>query len=698
MRKQFLIAAIICFVLFGLTLNYGWGADQVDFPDIYIDADAGDGGVGSEADPYNEFSDINWTTGGDNSVFDYYAGAEAASLTINLQTGDTWREQLSTGAAGSVAYPIIIQSYGSGAGPKILGSKDLSVSGDWEESPQDAIETDYPTANYDTIRFVADWGNHVDTDPQFGLEGATTEIDMGLRFIGVAVPKDATIVSAYLRLKALSSVSTGDCNVSIYGDGTATPAIFSTGADFDGRTQTTATVAWNAVAAWTAGTWYSSPDIASIVSEITSLAGWSSGNNMAFMVYENGSGAGAYRLPYGYSGGVATNAQPQLVITYTSSGTVWVTTATISLDVGNLIFNSEASVGFKKSIIGDVNTQGYFYYNATTDLLYMYSASNPGTYYTTIEAALKRYGVAIAHSDITVQNLDIRYQGSHGIQVNGASSTIDNIIIQDNYLAYIGGSYLTGTTRYGNGIEFWDATTDSIIRRNLIDNIYDAAITTQGTTAGKAKSNESFYNNIVSNSEYGFEFVHLGAGSTTNGLYVYNNVFYNNGGGWGYAQRSDQNGTGLKLADNVNAGQSNLFFKNNIVHTSVDRHIFSEDPGNDLSAWEFDYNSYYPDGATLFVRSGVATTNFAGWQTAISDEAASIVVDPLMTDPANGDFTLQSGSPAIDAGVDVGLTEDYFGMPIRGLPDIGFYEYQPATRPGSGVIIMGDPGGIEIIN
>jgi len=68
--------------------------------------------------------------------------------------------------------------------------------------------------------------------------------------------------------------------------------------------------------------------------------------------------------------------------------------------------------------------------------------------------------------------------------------------------------------------------------------------------------------------------------------------------------------------------------------------------------------------------------------------------DPLMTDPANGDFTLQPTSPCIDAGVDVGLTTDYLGNPVGGIvqvitqqiikriiiafvncPDIGAYEY-----------------------
>jgi hypothetical protein len=40
------------------------------------------------------------------------------------------------------------------------------------------------------------------------------------------------------------------------------------------------------------------------------------------------------------------------------------------------------------------------------------------------------------------------------------------------------------------------------------------------------------------------------------------------------------------------------------------------------------------------------------------------------------DYRLRSGSPAINAGTDVGLTTDFLGKPIRGVPDIGAYEFQ----------------------
>ena len=99
-------------------------ADQEDFPDIYLDESVSPGGVGSEADPYSDFSEINWSSGGDNSITDYYAGTPTASVTINLKRGEEWREQLSIGANGVAAYPIVVQPYGSGADP-IISAADL---------------------------------------------------------------------------------------------------------------------------------------------------------------------------------------------------------------------------------------------------------------------------------------------------------------------------------------------------------------------------------------------------------------------------------------------------------------------------------------------------------------------------------------------------------------------------------------------
>ena len=51
--------------------------------------------------------------------------------------------------------------------------------------------------------------------------------------------------------------------------------------------------------------------------------------------------------------------------------------------------------------------------------------------------------------------------------------------------------------------------------------------------------------------------------------------------------------------------------------------------------------------------------------------------DSFFVDAASRDFHLQSNSPAIDAGTDVGLTSDFDGNPIVGTPDIRAFGYQP---------------------
>lgn len=55
-------------------------------------------------------------------------------------------------------------------------------------------------------------------------------------------------------------------------------------------------------------------------------------------------------------------------------------------------------------------------------------------------------------------------------------------------------------------------------------------------------------------------------------------------------------------------------------------------------------------------------------------ETGALTTDPLFTNAASGDFTLQAGSPCIDAGTNWGQTQDYTGKAITGTPDRGAFE------------------------
>ncbi len=72
--------------------------------------------------------------------------------------------------------------------------------------------------------------------------------------------------------------------------------------------------------------------------------------------------------------------------------------------------------------------------------------------------------------------------------------------------------------------------------------------------------------------------------------------------------------------------------------------------------------------------------------------------DPLFLDPGNDDFSLTTGSPAINAGIDVGIDTDFIGISRAGAPDIGALEftgnlfiYASTTATGGGAGTFANP-------
>ena len=109
------------------------------------------------------------------------------------------------------------------------------------------------------------------------------------------------------------------------------------------------------------------------------------------------------------------------------------------------------------------------------------------------------------------------------------------------------------------------------------------------------------------------------------------------------------------------------------------KHIF-RDTGT-YTNFDCDYNDWYDSVSLVFKDGGTTYTTLANWQSGVSQDANSVDSDPSMTDPASADFTLQVGSPCIDAGAYVGLTEDCAGntVPYGWGVDIGAYEYGYAS-------------------
>ena len=95
--------------------------------------------------------------------------------------------------------------------------------------------------------------------------------------------------------------------------------------------------------------------------------------------------------------------------------------------------------------------------------------------------------------------------------------------------------------------------------------------------------------------------------------------------------------------------------------------------GMDLQA---DFNIF--NGVTNFaIIAGAAVTTLTAWQATVnydgtSPDANSLEVDPLLTDPGSGDFSLSTGSPAQHRGRGSGVINDVNGDPFDPYhPDIG---------------------------
>jgi uncharacterized repeat protein (TIGR01451 family) len=143
---------------------------------------------------------------------------------------------------------------------------------------------------------------------------------VGMRFNTIDVPKGATITNAYITFRAVAgdspATNTGATSLTIRGQAADNPATFTTATNnISSRPTTTASVAWPAVAPWTTGTDYSTPNLNTVVQELVDRSGWVSGNSMVFIVTGSGSRSAESWDNSGEAGTTGTN-QPRLVIEY----------------------------------------------------------------------------------------------------------------------------------------------------------------------------------------------------------------------------------------------------------------------------------------------------------------------------------------------------------------------------------------------
>ena len=117
---------------------------------------------------------------------------------------------------------------------------------------------------------------------------------------------------------------------------------------------------------------------------------------------------------------------------------------------------------------------------------------------------------------------------------------------------------------------------------------------------------------------------------------------------------------------------SNCTFRNNIL-VGNGLGASNDDSGESQTGITFDGDLLYSTGTTtLFRWKNTNYSTIAALRSATGFESLGKSGDPLFTSSATGDFSLQAGSPAIDAGMLLnGITRAYSGA----APDIGAHEF-----------------------
>jgi len=378
----------------------------------------------------------------------------------------------------------------------------------------------------------------------------------------------------------------------------------------------------------------------------------------------------------------------------------------------------DGRMGNEQSSIANIDSINKWYWDS--NFLYVYSASDPDTAYTSpgIEAGQRDRGIDISSKDyIIVNDITIKHTNIHAIRVSSANyNIIDGVTITQVTSGILVGNASNNTFRnitssYTNKhIGMQNNSNDNLVEycdfANSLQVVYGAGaggLSVSGSTGNIFQYNYVHDALLVGTGREGDGMV-FDATADSN-IWRYNLVYLTNDGLdiLGGSSNEVYNNVFYKTRyESIHLGSSagNNIIKNNImVDCKVNGYVIV---GNDCATTNtIDYNCVYDSVATKVSWNvkGEAWGTGMSWATWIGHgkyDQNSISTDPLFNDGANDDYTLQTSSPCINAGVDVGLTQDYAGNPVPyGLGiDIGAYEYIPNspldaeiyTSPNSGWI------------
>ncbi len=246
--------------------------------------------------------------------------------------------------------------------------------------------------------------------------------------------------------------------------------------------------------------------------------------------------------------------------------------------------------------------------------------------------------------------------------VNGLQlDFMQGVIVQNNYVNGVNTSAPDGdgieldTAGSGSTLSTF-ASTRCIVRYNVATGANSFGGRTAGINAVAIK-NSQIYDNIVYGNQIGFSF----DTSIPTGNVFYNNTIVNNG--YGVLETDATLGDGYPPAS--------IWINNIYANNSAGGFIVANSNLGSMIPIE-SYNLWWNNGPY-----NLATYNIGSF-VAVNLGTGDIIANPEFVNAdglydSTADFNIFAGSPAISAGVNVGLTQDFAGNPVPSTPDIGAY-------------------------
>jgi hypothetical protein len=536
---------------------------------------------------------------------------------VLFRRGGVWRGQL-VPKSGATGAPVTYGAYDQGDKPRLLGSVAMNRAEDWQSAGDGLWATAPP--RYEPLTNVADlagapWWLYTEG----GADATMTKVDRGYRI----VCRHGGTAAHHLQLSApLPPLRAGECYVVSLRVRATRPC------------HAASTVLMASQPPWT-------PYAESHLGTPAFDADWSD-VSLPFMCRRT---AGDARLTLFLGGvlpdGVEIDFQPGKLITARCSQS-----QPLSVDVGNLIFDGGPTCGVKRWSEAELRADGDYFYDAGAQRVVLRSPANPATLHHSLELALCRHIVNHGNcSWATFEGLDLRYGAAHGF----GGSNARHVTIRGCDLSFIGGGHQFTPAngrpvRYGNGIEFWADAHDCLVEGCRLWEIYDAALTDQGSGTN-VQENLTYRNNVIWNSEYSFEFWNRGPESHTRRIRFEHNTCVDAGKGWGHAQRPDPNGRHLMFWGNT-AQTEDVIIRGNVFAGATDS--LMRQLGKDWTvALTLDGNLWWQTRGPylLWDTATIDALGFGAFMAEHKLDVHATVAEPKFVDAAKRDYRLTPDSP-----------------------------------------------------